>query len=225
MNPLTCPPTNVGILRNFFVPPDLKYSRSSFEMSGSRSTFSQATGAPEKNSSRSPGSSFHDEGLLTNGCSGSAFAKFVPSAHARKTSESFDSSSSQRITLCADRRRPIVLSICPRNLSALAQWPEHQGCRSVLPPGRGRLARNHAEPPRHDHVQSQPVPGVPLTRSTRGLARWEFAVRDSTCRRFPGLFLSKKVLDSTRRLAARVLVLLRDAPARSTARHSRCQRL
>src|SRR5207244_11719328 len=98
-------------------PPDLKYSRSSLEAYGSCSTSSQATGAPEKNSSRSPGSSFHDEGFLMNGCSGSALAKFAPSAQARKTSKSFDSSSNQRITLCAPSRRPIVLSICPRNLS------------------------------------------------------------------------------------------------------------
>jgi len=77
----------------------------------------EATGAPEKKSSRSPGSSFHDEGFLMNGCSGSALKKFVPSAHARKTRESFDSSNNQRITLCARRRRPMVLSICPRNLS------------------------------------------------------------------------------------------------------------
>src|SRR6266508_5578055 len=98
MKPLTRPPTSVGILRNFFVPPDFKYSRSSFEISGSRSISSQATGAPEKNNSRSPGSSFHDEGFLMNGCSGSALAKFAPSAQARKTSESFDWSRSQRIT-------------------------------------------------------------------------------------------------------------------------------
>src|SRR6059058_5787037 len=124
MNPLTRPPTSVGILRNFFVPPDFKYSRRSLEVNGSRSTSSQATGAPEKNSSRSPGSSFQDEGFLMNGCSGSPIAKFVPSAHARKTSASFNSSNNQRITLCAPRRRPIVLNICPRNLSG-ARSEEH----------------------------------------------------------------------------------------------------
>ena len=52
-----------------------------------------------------------------NGCSGSALAKFVPSAQARKTSESFESLSNQRITLCAPSMRPIVLNISPRNLS------------------------------------------------------------------------------------------------------------
>src|SRR5438046_10670822 len=101
MKPFTRPPTSVGILRNFFVPPDFQYSRNSVEVYGSFSTSSQTTGAPEKNSSRTPGSSFHDGGFLMNGCSGSTLAKFVPSAQARKTSESFDSFSNQRITLCA----------------------------------------------------------------------------------------------------------------------------
>src|SRR5438552_12667545 len=108
MNPFTRPPTSVGILKNFFVPPDFKYSRRSLEVYGSCSTSSQATGAPEKNSSRSPGSSFHDEGFLMNGCSGSALAKFVPSAQARKTSASFDSPTNQRITPCVVKSRQIV---------------------------------------------------------------------------------------------------------------------
>src|SRR6266567_270488 len=43
--------------------------------------------------------------------------KFAPSAQARKTSDSFDSSNNDRITLCAFKRRPIVLNICPRNRS------------------------------------------------------------------------------------------------------------
>src|SRR6266498_4193504 len=107
----------------------------------------------------------------------------------------------------------------------LVQWREHPNYMLAPPLGRGRLARKHAEPPQHEHVQSQPVRGASPTRSTRGLARSEFAVRDSTCRRFPGLFLSKRLLDSTRRLGARVSMLQRDAPARSTADHSRCPRL
>src|SRR5205809_6673720 len=111
MNPFTRPPTRVGILRNFFVPPAFKYSRRSLEVNGSCSTSSQATGAPEKNSSRSPGSSFEDEGFLMNGCSGSAIAKFVPSAHARKTSAAFDWCNKQSITLGAQRRWYVVLNI------------------------------------------------------------------------------------------------------------------
>src|SRR5947208_3029255 len=99
MKPFTRPPTSVGILRNFFVPPDLKYSRSSLEVYGSFSISSQATGAPEKSSSRSPGSSFHEEGFLMKGWSDSTLRKFVPSADARKTSDSLVSSSNQRITL------------------------------------------------------------------------------------------------------------------------------
>src|SRR4029077_920222 len=105
MKPFTRPPTSVGILRNFFVPLDLKYWRSSVEVYGSFSTSSQATGAPEKSSSRSPESSFHDGGFLMNGCSVSTLAKFVPSAHARKTSDSLDPSNNQRITLCASSMR------------------------------------------------------------------------------------------------------------------------
>src|SRR6266487_3390040 len=58
-----------------------------------------------------------ENGFLMNGCAGSAAAKFVPCAAARRTSESFASSNNHRITLCAFKRRPIVLSICPRNLS------------------------------------------------------------------------------------------------------------
>src|SRR6266566_2436875 len=124
MNPLTRPPTRVGILRNFFVPPDFKYSRRSLEVYGSCSTSSQATGAPEKNSSRSPGSSFHDKGFLMNGCVGSALAKFVRPGGGR---------------LCSAFGR----GTCP----APAQSREHPGCRSTPPPGRGQLARKRAEPP------------------------------------------------------------------------------
>src|SRR5438876_358924 len=69
------------------------------------------------NVSGHPMSFFHNKGFLMNGCAGSAAAKFVPCAAARRTSESFASSSNHRITLCAFKRRPIVLSICPRNLS------------------------------------------------------------------------------------------------------------
>src|ERR1700719_1210539 len=96
MNPLTSPPTKVGILRNFLVPLDHKYSRRTLEIRGSFSTSSQATGTPKKNISSSPGSSFHDKGFLMNGCSGSAFAKSAPSAHARKTSELFASSNNHK---------------------------------------------------------------------------------------------------------------------------------
>ena len=107
---------------------------------------------------------------------------------------------------------------------APAQWREHPSCRSVPRPVRARAARKRAERPQHDHVQWLFAQGASLTRSARGLASSDFAVRDSTCRRFPGLFPSKRVLDSTRRLAARVSVLRRDAPARSTAGQSRCRR-
>src|SRR5439155_15436322 len=76
-----------------------------------------------------------------------------------------------------------------------------------------------------DHVQSRPVQGASLTQSARGLASSDYAFRDSTCRRFPRLFLPKRGLDSTKRLAVRTSVLKRDAPAYPTAGQSRCQRL
>src|SRR5438034_4385234 len=125
--------------------------------------------------------------------------------------------------------RPKGDQLCPTSDRGTCPVPvqsrEHLGYRLGPPPGRGRLARKLATLPRRDHVQSLRVRGVLLARSIRRLSRWDFAVRDSTCRRFPTLFLSKRTLDSTRRLAARVSMLQCDAPAHSTARRWRCQRL
>ena len=61
---------------------------------------------------------FQDNGSFMNGCSGSGATRFCAvQPFDRKTSESVDSSNNHKVTLCAFRRRPIVLSICPMNFS------------------------------------------------------------------------------------------------------------
>ena len=86
-------------------------------MRGSVSMSSQTTGPAVKSSSWITAFCFHDSGSFMNGCSGSGATNLPLSAINRKTSESVDSSNNHKTTLCAFRRRPIVLSICPRNFS------------------------------------------------------------------------------------------------------------
>src|SRR5438094_7116224 len=78
---------------------------------------------------------------------------------------------------------------------ALVQWREHQGYKSTPRPGRGRLAPKRAMLPGPDRVRSQRVRGASLTRLTPGLVKSGFVAADSTCKRCPGLFLSKRGLD------------------------------
>src|SRR5262249_51371485 len=87
---------------------------------------------------------------------------------------------------------------------ALAKSREHPGCKSMLPPDRGRLAPKRAKLPQRDRVQLQRVRGVSLIRSTRDPGAWDFVVRDSTCRMSPGPFHPKKGPDLTTRRAAHV---------------------
>ena len=81
-----------------------------------------------------------------NGCSGSALAKFVPSAHARKTSESFGFVEQPKDHALRFKHA----TDCAQHLSeelvrAPVQSREHPGYRLVPRPDRGRLrseARN-----------------------------------------------------------------------------------
>ena len=86
-------------------------------MRGSVSTSSQTTGPAVKSNSSIIAFCFHNDGFLMNGCSGSSAPNFPPSDIDRKTSESSDSLNNHKLTLCAFRSRPIVLSICPMNFS------------------------------------------------------------------------------------------------------------
>src|SRR5438552_3527493 len=109
-----------------------------------------------------------------------------------------------------------VRGTCP----AQARSRGHPDCRSTLPPARGPLARKRATLHPRDRVRLRSVQGASPTQSVRDLASWDFAFPDSTYKKFRGFFLSKRGLDSTRKLAARVSKLKRDAPARPTARQS-----
>src|SRR5438034_8401558 len=135
------------------------------------------------------------------------------------------------IRLAAKESRFVRLKgdqLCPTSDRGTCPVPvqsrEHPGYRLGLPPGRGRLARKLATLPRRDHVQSLRARGVSLARSIRRLSRWDFEVRDSTYRRFPTLFLSKRALDSTRSLADIVSMTQCVSPAHTTARRCRSQR-
>ena len=101
---------------------------------------SQTTGPAVKSSSWMAGFFFQNSRSFMNGCSGSGAASFPPSVINRRASESVDSSNNHKVTLCAFRRRPIVLSICPMNLSGAAQSRGRPDYRSTLRLARGRLA-------------------------------------------------------------------------------------
>src|SRR6184192_2857691 len=88
---------------------------------------------------------FQNSRSFMNGCSGSGETNFPPSAINRKTSESADSPNNHKVTLCAFRRRQIVLSICPINFSgsgAVAKTSRLCASASTCPRATCSDARN-----------------------------------------------------------------------------------